>query len=165
MAFQPATGMETAFNLGCAMRPRSCDLPPGVADMLHKARVMAQTGVNYSMVVTAPNYAMMAIAYLLTAGGSVALEIPLTNQAAGEIIGWGTGQGAAGVHATEQLAQNLTKEAVQEMIKKGLNKATVEGLKNQYARAAAEGVKLAANPQQLPARLALMNKILELWPK
>jgi len=147
------------------MRPRSCDLPPGVADMLHKARVMAQTGVNYSMVVTAPNYAMMAIAYLLTAGGSVALEIPLTNQAAGEIIGWGTGQGAAGVQATEQLAQNLTKEAVQEMIKKGLNKATVEGLKNQYARAAAEGVKLAANPQQLPARLALMNKILELWPK
>jgi hypothetical protein len=117
------------------------------------------------MVMSAPNFAMMGISYLLLAGPSVALEIPLTNQAAGEIIGWGTSQSAAGVQVTQQLTQNLTKEAVREMIKKGLTKATVEGLKNQYARAAADGIKLAANSNQLPARLALMNKILELWPK
>jgi hypothetical protein len=71
-----------------------------------------------------------------------------------------------GVEATKQLTQKLTKEAVEDMIKKGLNKATVQGLKNTYAKAAVEGSKtLAGNLQQLPARLALMNRILELWPK
>jgi RHS repeat-associated protein len=98
-------------------------------------------------------------------GGFTVLELGseqlLTNQAAGQIIGWGTGQ--AGTQATEQLTQNLTKDAVQEMIKKGLNKATVEGLKNQYVRAVAKGgAKL--NKQLLP-RLALMEKIIQLWPK
>jgi hypothetical protein len=126
---------------------------------------MGQTGVNYAMVATAPNYVMIGLSYLLTAGGSVALEIPLTNQAAGEIIGWGTGQGAAGVQVTEQVTQNLTEEGLKQMIKKGLNKTTMEGLKNSYERAAADAVKLAANPAQLPARLVLVNKILELWPK
>jgi RHS repeat-associated protein len=99
-------------------------------------------------------------------GGFTVLELGseqlLTNQAAGQIIGWGTGQ--AGTQATEQLTQNLTKDAVQEMIKKGLNKATVEGLKNQYARAAAEGGAKMLNQQLLP-RLALMEKIIQLWPK
>ncbi|HWY53314.1 MAG TPA: RHS repeat-associated core domain-containing protein [Terriglobales bacterium] len=121
----------------------------------------AKTAVEEAVIPAASNAGAGAAGATAELGGGQIL----TNQAAGQIIGWGTGQGAAGVQATEQLAQNLTKEAVQEMIQKGLNKATVEGLQNQYARAAADGVKLAANPGQLPARIALMNKILELWPK
>ena len=100
-------------------------------------------------------------------GGLTSLELGgeqlLTNQAAGEIIGWGTGQGA-GVQATEGLTQNLTKDAVREMVKKGLNRTTVRHLRNKYAKALAETGVRALNKQLAP-RLALMDKILELWPE
>ena len=93
----------------------------------------------------------------LSGGGEL-----LTNKAAGEIIGWGTGQ--EGVAATEQLTNSLTKKAVGEMVDKGLTKSTVQRLAFQYDRAMAEeGIR--AENLQLGPRLQLMIKIIELWPK
>jgi RHS repeat-associated protein len=135
-------------------------------DSLIQAGHSADVGVKAAMVLTAPNYLLMFGATVALSGaGTPSLGLPITNQAAGQIIGWGSGQGAAGVQATRQVTQTLTKEAVKEMIEKGLTRSTVEGLENQYARAAVDAAKSAANPEQLPARLELMRKILELWPK
>jgi uncharacterized protein RhaS with RHS repeats len=86
----------------------------------------------------------------------------LTNQAAGQIIGWGTGQ--EGAAATEQLTNSLTEKGVQQMIDKGLTKATVQRLVFQYGRAIAEGGAKLANSQLLP-RYQLMMKIVNLCPK
>lgn len=100
-------------------------------------------------------------------GGLTTLELSgggeiLSNQAAGAIIGWGTGQ--EGAAATEQLTSSLTRQGVQQMIDKGLTKATVQRLVFQYGRAIAEGGAKLANTQLLP-RYQLMMKIIELWPK
>ena len=100
-------------------------------------------------------------------GGLTTLELSgggelLTNQAAGQIIGWGTGQ--AGAEATKQLAQGLTKEAVKQMVKNGLTKATVQRLLFKYGAAIGAGGAKLANSQLQP-RYQLMQKILELWPK
>jgi RHS repeat-associated protein len=100
-------------------------------------------------------------------GGLTTLELSgggeiLSNQAAGAIIGWGTGQ--EGAAATEQLTSSLTRQGVQQMIDKGLTKATVQRLVFQYGRAIAEGGAKLANTQLMP-RYQLMMKIIELWPK
>jgi hypothetical protein len=100
-------------------------------------------------------------------GGLTTLELTgagelLSNQAAGQIIGWGTGQ--AGAEATKQLAQGLTKEAVKQMIKNGLTKATVQRLLFKYGAAIGAGGAKLANSQLQP-RYELMQKILSLWPK
>ncbi|HEY0875843.1 MAG TPA: DUF4951 domain-containing protein [Vicinamibacterales bacterium] len=87
-------------------------------------------------------------------------ESILTNQLAGRIIGWGAGQ--AGAALTRSLANNLTKAAVEQMKRQGLNRATVENLLRQYEKAIAQGGKKLANEQLLPRR-DLMKKILELW--
>ncbi len=143
------------------------DLPPGVANALHRAGVIGQTGVNYALIATAPNYLLIGGAHFFLAGssfstfGSISI---LTNQAAGRIIGWGVGQTAAGVEATRELTQNLTPERVQEMISEGLNMPTVQNLLNQYGRAIFEGGAKLAN-KQLEPRFELMQKIRDLWPK
>jgi RHS repeat-associated protein len=84
----------------------------------------------------------------------------LSNAEAGQIIGWGKGQ--EGVELTRSLADNLTKESVEQWKLRGLNKATVENLLRVYERAFAQEAKRLANQQLLP-RLVLMKKILDLW--
>ncbi|HZJ63349.1 MAG TPA: RHS repeat-associated core domain-containing protein [Kofleriaceae bacterium] len=86
----------------------------------------------------------------------------LSNQAAGKIIGWPTGQAAAG--RTAEMAANLTAEKVAAMEAQGLNRATVESLRATYQRAIEAGGAKLQNTQLLP-RAQLMDKILELWPK
>jgi RHS repeat-associated protein len=135
-------------------------------DSLINAGRTAQIGVNYAMLVTAPNYLLIGGAHFFLAGssfttfGSISI---LTNQAAGRIIGWGVGQTAVGVEATRELTQNLTPERVQEMINEGLNMPTVQNLLNQYGRAIAEGGAKLGN-QQLQPRFELMQKIRDMWP-
>jgi RHS repeat-associated protein len=85
----------------------------------------------------------------------------LTNQAAGGIIGWGTGQAGAG--ATRSLARGLTRAAVEEMKQKGLTKATVEQLLRTYQPAAVEAAQKGITNTQLQPRIELMQKILSLW--
>jgi RHS repeat-associated protein len=87
-------------------------------------------------------------------------ETILTNQVAGSIIGWGTGQG--GVEITRALTRGLTRAAVEQMKRRGLTKSTVENLLRQYERAIGEAGKKLANEQLLP-RAELMRKILSLW--
>jgi hypothetical protein len=86
----------------------------------------------------------------------------LSNQAAGKIIGWPTGQAAA--EQTAAMARNLTSEQVAAMQAQGLNRATVESLRGAYQKAIETGGKKLANTQLLP-RAQLMDRILELWPK
>lgn len=86
----------------------------------------------------------------------------LSNQAAGRIIGWPTGQAAAG--RTAQMARNLTASQVANMKSQGLNRATVEHLRAMYGRAFATGGSKLRNEQLIP-RAQLMDRILELWPK
>lgn len=89
----------------------------------------------------------------MTTLGDLPLNI-LSNNVAGSIIGWGTGQ-EEGVVATEQLTANLTGQDVATMEAKGLNPATVQKLMNVYEKAVAEGKGGA----QAVARRALMEKI------
>ncbi len=96
----------------------------------------------------------------LTTLGDLSLNI-LTNQDAGAIIGWGTGQAESGVLATQQLAANLTAEDVAGMEAKGLNPATAQKLLNVYERAVAAG---KAGGQAM-ARRELMIKIVQLMGK
>lgn len=86
----------------------------------------------------------------------------MTNQKAGEIIGWGDSQSAEGIAQTENQTQNRTAESVQEMVEKGLTKAKAEKLAAVYADQLAEG--MAEKNLQLAPRFALMQKILALWP-
>jgi hypothetical protein len=86
----------------------------------------------------------------------------LSNQAAGKIIGWPTGQAAAG--RTVEMARNLTAEQVAAMQARGLNRATVESLRGTYQKAIEAGGAKLRNEQLLP-RAQLMDRILELWPK
>lgn len=81
----------------------------------------------------------------------------------GEIIGWGTGQTAAAVAQTEAVTEALTTEMVEGMIERGLTREFVEKQLAMYIRSAANAFKVANNAQLLP-RLALMQKLLELWP-
>jgi hypothetical protein len=96
----------------------------------------------------------------LTTLGDLSLNI-LTNQQAGAIIGWGTGQAQTGVLVTEQLAANLTAEDVAGMEAKGLNPATAQKLLNFYERAVTAG---KAGGQAM-ARRELMIKIVQLMGK
>jgi RHS repeat-associated protein len=96
----------------------------------------------------------------LTTLGDLSLNI-LTNQQAGAIIGWGTGQAEAGVLATQELAANLTAEDVAGMEAKGLNPATAQKLLNVYERAVTAG---KAGGQAM-ARRELMIKIVQLMGK
>jgi RHS repeat-associated protein len=91
-----------------------------------------------------------------------AVEEILSNQAAGKIIGWPTGQAAA--EQTAAMARGLTSEQVAAMRAQGLNRATVESLRTAYQRAIQQGGKKLLNTQLLP-RAQLMDRILELWPK
>src|SRR5690606_19893520 len=91
------------------------------------------------------------------AGGQI-----LSNQAAGKIIGWPTGQAAAA--RTAEMARTLTAEQVAAMRAQGLNRATVEHLRATYQKAIETGGAKLRNQQLLP-RAQLMDRILELWPK
>jgi hypothetical protein len=85
----------------------------------------------------------------------------LTNQEAGNVIGWGKGQ--VNASATRDLARGLTRSAVETMKRNGLTKNTVKQLLQKYE--AAE-IKAAANGTantQLPERIELMRTILKLW--
>lgn len=82
----------------------------------------------------------------------------------GEVVGWGTGQTAEAVAQTNSVTQNLTREGVREMIKNGLTRERVEQQLTLYRSAATNSVKVAKNAQLVP-RTALMEKILQLWPK
>lgn len=68
----------------------------------------------------------------------------------------------AGVRVTRALTDNLTKAAVEQMKRQGLNRATAQNLLRQYEEAIAEGGKKLLNDQLFPRR-ELMKKILELW--
>jgi hypothetical protein len=87
----------------------------------------------------------------------------LTAAEMGEIIGWGTGQTIEAVAQTEAVTGALTTEAVEGMIARGLTREFVENQLAMYVRSAANAVKVAKNAQLLP-RLALMQRLLELWP-
>jgi hypothetical protein len=82
----------------------------------------------------------------------------------GAILGWGTGQSAEAVQQTEQLAQNLTQEQLNQMIKNGLSRQWVEEQLALYNKAIAEGGAKLLNQQLLP-RQQLMTKILQMWSK
>jgi RHS repeat-associated protein len=141
---------------------------------IQAAQMLVQTGVTLSDPRTIAGFygasALLGVGFYAAGAyeaGFTGLELSgggelLTNKAAGEIIGWGTGQ--EGVAATEQLTNSLTKKAVGEMVDKGLTKSTVQRLAFQYDRAMAEeGIR--AENLQLGPRLQLMIKIIELWPK
>jgi hypothetical protein len=63
--------------------------------------------------------------YYLCAPIADALAGTLTNAEAGGVIGWGTGQGEAGVGATRSLSQGLTRAVVEAMKRQGLTRNTV----------------------------------------
>jgi hypothetical protein len=88
----------------------------------------------------------------------------LTSGQAGGVIGWGTGQTAAAVAQTEAVTQGLTTQAIRQMIARGLTREWVAAQLAQYEAAVARGGAKLLNQQLLP-RLALMRRLLELWPK
>jgi hypothetical protein len=83
-----------------------------------------------------------------------------SGQIGGDVIGWGTTQSAEAVAQTNAVTQNLTSAGLKQMIKKGLTRNQL----GMYRAAATDAVKAAKNVQLAP-RTALMEKILELWPK
>jgi RHS repeat-associated protein len=97
-----------------------------------------------------------------TASAAPSAERILSNQVAGDIIQWPTGQGSA--QLTAEMARDLTAEQVASMQAKGLNLATVEALRSQYGRALEAGGRKLSNEQLVP-RTQLMDRIIELWPK
>lgn len=141
---------------------------------IQAAQMLVQTGVTLSDPRTIAGFygasALLGVGFYAAGAyeaGFTGLELSgggeiLTNEAAGQIIGWGTSQ--EGAAATEQLTNSLTKKAVQEMVDQGLTKSTVQRLTFQYGRAIAEGGSKLANSQLMP-RYELMMKIIELWPK
>jgi hypothetical protein len=88
----------------------------------------------------------------------------LTSGQAGGVIGWGTGQAAAAVAQTEAVTQSLTTQAIRQMIARGLTREWVQAQLAQYESAIARGGAKLLNQQLLP-RLALMKKLLDLWPR
>jgi hypothetical protein len=98
------------------------------------------------------------------AAGAEAAGTALTSGQAGEVIGWGTGQTAVAVAQTEAATQGLTTQAIRQMITRGLTRQWVEAQLAQYESAIARGGAKLVNRQLLP-RLALMRKLLELWPR
>jgi RHS repeat-associated protein len=78
-----------------------------------------------------------------------------------EIIGWGTGPG--GGTQTEALLEGLTKESVQAMKEKGLEKRWVVKYLKKYADASKVARKVNAANTNLQPRIAILQKILELW--
>jgi hypothetical protein len=120
---------------------------------------MAATGATAELMIA--RYALTAGIVGAEAAARGAGKI-LSNQAAGKIIGWPTGQAAAG--RTVEMARNLTAEQVAAMQARGLNRATVESLRGTYQKAIEAGGAKLRNEQLLP-RAQLMDRILELWPK
>ncbi|WP_213955970.1 hypothetical protein [Variovorax sp. dw_954] len=88
----------------------------------------------------------------------------LGNREIADIVKWGEGTSAQGVAATVARTQSLNRSMVIDMIKKGLNRQSVEAMANIFRRGLASPVKAGAGPQLAP-RLQLMERILELWPK
>jgi RHS repeat-associated protein len=137
-----------------------------VARLAFEIGQRAAPGVNAALALGAAQVTIVAgAASLAGLGGPMVTlglqaEPILTNQLAGSIIGWGSGQ--AGAAVTRSLANNLTKATVEQMKRQGLNRATVENLLRQYEKAIAQGGKKLANEQLLPRR-ELMKKILDLW--
>lgn len=97
----------------------------------------------------------------LTTMGSLGSGGVLTNAQAGSIIGWGTSQAGAG--ATQALARGLTRAAVEQMKRQGLNRMTVEKLVQTYEQGIAKAAQTGIENAQLAPRLELMKKILSLW--
>ncbi|SHN37627.1 DUF6443 domain-containing protein [Mucilaginibacter sp. OK098] len=87
----------------------------------------------------------------------------LTSSEMGEIIGWGEGQTAEAVAQTESVTGSLTEKTVESFAKKGLTKEWVNKQLASYAKSLLDPRK-AGNINLLP-RKALMEKIIQLWPK
>ena len=91
-------------------------------------------------------------------------DVPaLTPSASGQLIGWGTGQGAAATAQTDAVTANLTSQQVADWADAGLSRDWVAENLQQYQDALNRG-GAAANNSNLVPRIALMQKILELWP-
>lgn len=88
----------------------------------------------------------------------------LTSGQIGEAIGWGTGQTAQAVAQTEAVTQSVTTQGIRQMITRGLTREWVQAQLTQYEAAIARGGAKLLNKQLLP-RLALMRRLLELWPQ
>lgn len=99
-----------------------------------------------------------------TGAAETGVGAALTSGQAGGVIGWGTGQTAAAVAQTEAVTQSLTTQAIRQMIARGLTREWVAAQLVQYEAAVARGGAKLVNQQLLP-RLALMRRLLELWPK
>jgi len=97
------------------------------------------------------------------AGTAAAGTAARSAQLGGEVIGWGTGQTAAAAAQTEAVTQGLTTQAIRQMIARGLTRQWVEAQLAQYEAAVARGGAKLLNKQLLP-RLALMRRLLDLWP-
>jgi len=99
-----------------------------------------------------------------TGTGAAGTGAVLTSGEAGGVIGWGTGQTAAAVAQTEAVTQALTTQAIRHMVTRGLTREWVAAQLTQYEAAAARGGPKLVNQQLLP-RLALMRRLLDLWPR
>ena len=103
----------------------------------------------------------------LAAAGTGAAEagagVALTSGQAGGVVGWGTGQTAAAVAQTEAVTQTLTTQPIRQMIARGVTREWVVAQLALYEAAVAQGATKLVNNQLLP-RLALMRRLLELWP-
>lgn len=99
----------------------------------------------------------------VTGGAGAGTGAAMTSGQLGRIIGWGTGQTAADVAATEAVTRGLTTQAIRQMIARGLTRRWVEAQLALYEAAVARGGAKLVNQQLLP-RLALMRRLLELWP-
>jgi len=78
-----------------------------------------------------------------------------------QIIGWG--KGPTGGAQAEELLENLSKESVQAMKEKGLEKEWVVKYEKQYSDALKDVRKASAKNSNLRPRIAILQKILKLW--
>src|SRR5207245_6025518 len=121
---QDTNDNKSVTNLGTATYYAEKDI--------QAAQMLVQTGVTLSDPRTIAGFygasALLGVGFYAAGAyeaGFTGLELSgggeiLTNQAAGQIIGWGTDQ--EGADATEQLTNSLSKKAVQEVVDKGLTK-------------------------------------------
>jgi hypothetical protein len=88
----------------------------------------------------------------------------MTSGQLGRVIGWGENQSAAALAKTEAATQRLTTQLIRQMITRGLTRQWVESQLALYEKAVATAGKKLVN-KQLLLRLALMKRLLELWPE
>jgi RHS repeat-associated protein len=118
------------------------DLPPGVADMLHQAGVMGQTGLNYAMLATAPNYALMAITPLLVGGGTTTLTLGIAASPLLPVVPSAI-EKLQQIGVSVQEATAIVESPTTQKVIDNLNSGNI----NHYAEAGGKLVRITTNPE------------------